>query len=345
MTQVGCHLARVPAVYALVTHKRASVPRMKTRMFLFLLVGLHGSLIAQTPSFFEHLAASASPDLILSTDVSALMADKKMQDYQPAKLTAADGKTYEVGVKPRGKFRRRISEIPPLKIKAKKKMLQAEGLDTLNELKLVLPTSLDEAGNERVVREYLTYKMYEQASPYHVRAHLVNLTLLNTAATHQPKYIVKAILLEDEEETAARLGGTILDRFGLTMDSLDTEQAALMVVFQYMIGNTDWGIMDNRNVRLLQTASGAIVPIPFDFDFSGFVDAPYAVPSSESGLKSVRERSLMSNDLSDEALKKAVTTLHAHRQAFADLCRSGLGANKTAERCVKYLDAFFREKM
>lgn len=326
-------------------HNRAPILFMKTRIILFLFVLVNSSLIAQLPSLFERLTAVKTPDLTLSTDVSALMSNKKMTDYQPAKLTSADGKTYEVGVKPRGKFRRRISEIPPLKVKVKKKVLQAEGLDTLNELKLVLPTSIDEAGNERVVREYLTYKMYEQATPFHVRAHLINLTLLNTNAANEPKYTVKAILLEDEEETVARLGGTLVKRFGLTLDSLDTEQAALMVVFQYMIGNTDWGVADNRNVRLLQTSSGIIVPIPFDFDFSGFVDAPYAVPLSESGLRNVRERFLMADGLSDEALKKAAAALHEHRQAFADLCRGGLVANKTAERCVKYLDAFFREKI
>ncbi|MBK9337710.1 MAG: hypothetical protein IPM98_14550 [Lewinellaceae bacterium] len=319
---------------------------MKIRILLFVLLALgNTALTAQNASLFEFLTATDAPDLTLSTDISALITNKIMEDYQPATLTTADGKSYSAGVKPRGKFRRRISEIPPLKIKVKKKILQAEGLDTLNELKLVLPTSLDEPGNERVIREYLAYRMYEQVTPYHVRARLINLTLLNTGILHQKKYTVKAILLEDEEETAARLGGTLIERFGLTLDSLQTDQAALMSVFQYMVGNTDWGVSENRNVRLLETAPGVIIPIPFDFDFCGFVDAPYASPVSESGLRNVRERYLMADGLSEEALKKAATTLHEHRQTLTGFCRGKHNSSSVAEHCVKYLDAFFREKI
>ena len=82
-------------------------------------------------------------------------------------------------------------------------------VDSLNELKLVLPTTLDEAGSELVIREYLVYRMYEQLSPYSVRARLINLTLLNTNVEQVGSTTVKAILLEDEEETAARLGGSL----------------------------------------------------------------------------------------------------------------------------------------
>lgn len=319
--------------------------KMKTRILLCLALAVQTAWATQNPSLYERLATGTDVRLTISTDVSALIENKNTEDYISAILVSTDGKKYEASVKPRGKFRRRISEIPPLKIKVKKKILLAEGLDTLNELKLVLPTSLDEAGNERVVREYLAYQMYERISPYHVRAKLVTLTLQNTGIQHEKNYTVKAILLEDEEETAARLGGTILERYGTTMDDLETEQAALMAVFQYMIGNTDWSLSDFRNVRLLQTTTGTIVPIPFDFDFCGFVDAPYATPMSESGLRSVRERFLMADGLTDEAIKKAAKTLLDQRASFAELCRAGHVSEKIAEKCVKYLDSFFKEKM
>lgn len=321
--------------------------KMKTRILFSFALALLVSIVRadQPPSLFERLAAGNDVRLTISTDVSALIANKNTDEYQSALLLASDGKKYEASVKPRGKFRRRIAEIPPLKIKIKKKLLLAEGLDTLNELKLVLPTSLDEAGDERVVREYFAYKMYERVSPYHVRAQLITLTLQNTGLEGEAQYTVKAILLEDEEETAARLGGTVIERYGMTMSEFETEQAALMAVFQYMIGNTDWSLSDFRNVRLLQTNSGAIVPIPFDFDFCGFVDAPYATPMSESGLRNVRDRFLMADGLAEDAIKKAAKTLQDQRPAFAELLRAGHVSEKVAEKCLKYLDSFFKEKM
>jgi hypothetical protein len=268
-----------------------------------------------------------------------------MTEYQPAILSTADGKSYALGVRPRGKFRRRIAEIPPLKLKIKKKVLAAEGLvDSLNELKLVLPITLDETGNELVIREYLVYRMYEQVSPYCVRARLINLTLLNTDAKKGNSRTVKAILLEDAEETAARLGGTMLDdTFGMTTDSLHTGQAALTTMFQYMIGNTDWNIAEYRNLRFLRKSDGVLIPIPFDFDFCGFVDAPYATPIAGVGLRSVQDRHLMAGTLAPEALQEAAQLLYQQRHAFRDLCRSGLLPAKSSQFAEEYLEEYFKE--
>ncbi|MCK6694537.1 MAG: hypothetical protein L6Q97_20870 [Thermoanaerobaculia bacterium] len=292
-------------------------------------------------SFFERLTPEDKVALTLSTDVSALIANKNKVDYQPAKLTTLEGKTYELQVKSRGKFRRKIAEIPPLKLKIKKKVLEAEGLDTLNEIKLVLPCTLDENGNELVLREYLAYRMFERLTPNSARARLVDLTLLNTGAGNKPRYTLKAILLEDEEETAARLGGTMLDFYGMTTDSLETRQAALTVLFQYMIGNTDWNIAEQRNVRFMRTANGEILMIPFDFDFAGFVNAPYATPNADTGLKNIRDRYLMSDKLDSKALESAYRAMQAARQDFNRICRSAFVAPDEAAKLVEYLDSFY----
>lgn len=292
-------------------------------------------------SFFERLTPGNEIALTLSTDVSALIANKNKAEYQPAKLTTGEGKTYEMQVKSRGKFRRKIAEIPPLKLKIKKKILEAEGLDTLNELKLVLPCTLDERGNELVLREYLAYRMFEQLTPNSARARLVDLILLNTGVGNQSRYSVKAILLEDEEETAARLGGEMLDFYGMTTDSLETRQAALTVLFQYMIGNTDWNIAEQRNVRFLRTTNGEILVIPFDFDFAGFVNAPYATPNADTGLKNIRERFLMSDKLDSRALESAYRDMQAARQEFNRICQSGAVAPDEAAKLVQYLDSFY----
>lgn len=292
-------------------------------------------------SFFERLTPEESIPMTLSTDVSALIANKNKADYQPAKLGTREGKTYELQVKPRGKFRRKIAEIPPLKLKIKKKVLEAEGLDTLNEIKLVLPCTLDERGNELVLREYLAYRMFEQLTPNSVRARLVDLTLINTGTGNQARYAVKAILLEDEEETAARLGGEILDFYGMTTDSLETHQAALTALFQYMIGNTDWNIAEQRNVRFLRTGAGAILMIPFDFDFAGFVNAPYASPNADTGLKNIRERFLMSDKLDSKALESAYRAMQAAREDFNRICRSAAVAPAEAAKLVEYIDSFY----
>lgn len=302
-------------------------------------------LLAQTSvSLFDQLSSTEKIQLSLKTDVSALIINKNTVDYQEGILSSADGKSYTIGVRPRGKFRRRISDIPPLKLKIKKKLLAAEGLiDSLNELKIVLPTTLDKSGDELVIREYLAYRMFEQVSPYATRARLIDLILVNTNAQDPGKYTVKAILLEDEEETAARLGGVMVERFGMTTDSLDSDQTALMIMFQYMIGNTDWEIPFQRNIRFLKTADGKYFPIPFDFDFAGLVNAPYATPMAGLGIRSVRERHLMANGMADTMLKTAGQKIAEHQQSIRAMCNTGLLPEKNSRNLNEYMDQFFTE--
>ena len=65
-----------------------------------------------------------------------------------------------------------------------------------------------------------------------------------------------------------------------------------MAVFQYMIGNSDWDFRGGRNVKLMKR-NGLYVMIPYDFDFSGLVDAAYALPNPNYSLVSVQERNYM----------------------------------------------------
>jgi hypothetical protein len=64
-------------------------------------------------------------------------------------------------------------------------------------------------------------------------------------------------------------------------------------LFQFMISNTDWSKASQHNSKLISLHS-KYIPIPYDFDMSGLVDAPYAVVSVVGDealpVESVRER-------------------------------------------------------
>ena len=56
-------------------------------------------------------------------------------------------------------------------------------------------------------------------------------------------------------------------------------------MFQYMIANTDWSTTFLHNAKLIQlNDTKKYIPLAYDFDMAGFVDAPYAVadPSLET---------------------------------------------------------------
>lgn len=291
-------------------------------------------------SIFEHLTQKEMNRLTLEVDLTTLLAGRKTNKYFPARLSVEKGGSWEVEVKPRGRYRRKVCELPPLKIKFKKKALRAQGLDTLNEIKLTIPCLQEESANELVVKEYLAYQMFEHLTPVAVRARLIRLTIVDT---HVGKEIpMTALLLEDEEETASRFHGQLIEEYGLPADSLLLNQAALVTVFQYMIGNTDWDINMIRNVRTIRSMEGGkVIVIPYDFDFSGFVNAPYATPSSESGLRNVRERFLVNTGVPPEALRRAALRIKSSKAALLALCKSKYLSASTTEELQNYLHSFF----
>lgn len=313
---------------------------------LFIHAGIY--LAAQAPTVapstvFEKITAVEGIELTLEADLTTFVGQKKTNNYIPGKLKMKDGKTYTVELRPRGRYRRKVSQVPPMKIRFDEKEIQAEGLDTLNEIKIALPSVHSEQGNELIIKEYLAYRMFEKISDAHFRARLVKLNLVDTNAKGSGKKKLYAIVIEDEEEVARRLGGEPEDEFGVKIEKFDQQQVALVVMFQYLIGNTDWDLPMHRNVELIKRNNGdKILALPYDFDFSGLVSAPYASPSSESGVKTVRDRFLMSCGVDAEALKSAVGQLKSNEKEFYKICRCKYLSNEASIAMVKFLESFFK---
>lgn len=298
------------------------------------------SAATDLPSVFEYITKVDAIKITLEADMTTIIENKKTNTYFPGTLIMPDGKVFKVELKPRGKYRRKVADIPPLKIKFSKKALRADGLDSLNEIKLVLPCHDDAANDELVIKEYLAYRMFEHISPNNsIRARLIRLTIRDSHV-EKSKKTMYAILVEDEEETEARIKGKLVEEYGIMADSLHSNQAAMVSVFEYMIGNTDWDISMIRNVRMIRTED-KITVLPYDFDFSGLVSAPYASPSSESGLKTVRDRFMMAPGIKPEALKRAAASIKSMRKDLYDICYSKYLPRDTSAQMVAYLETFF----
>jgi hypothetical protein len=120
-----------------------------------------------------------------------------------------------------------------------------------------------------------------------------------------------------------------------------------------MLGNHDWSMRAGpagagccHNGKLIGPLPGStqLVPVPYDFDFSGFVGAPYATPPDQLRIKNVRER-LYRGYCSHNA--QALQAAAEMRAAKADMLGT-LGATpgiepKTVARATAYLEKFFAD--
>ncbi|MBK9336223.1 MAG: hypothetical protein IPM98_06405 [Lewinellaceae bacterium] len=267
-------------------------------------------------SVFDYLTREEGAKIQVDIDMTALLQNRKKAEYLPASLTDESGKSFEMEVRTRGKFRRRRCEIPPIKLKFRKAVLQAAQLDTMNEIKLVLPCAGKQADEELIVREYLVYRMFEALNPEHcVRARLIRLQIKDKSQKRPQKML--AMLIEHEEQVSGRLKCAVVSEWGVPPERFNAEQMALVVLFQYMVGNTDWDISACRNIMLLQPPDDEkILTIPYDFDFAGLVAAPYSSPTSDCGVRSVRDRCLMSSGVNPEALQQARQRLLDEKQSY-----------------------------
>ncbi|MEM1220185.1 MAG: hypothetical protein AAGH79_14790 [Bacteroidota bacterium] len=296
---------------------------MKTPYYLLLSMAFvfffGSSLIAKNAnSLFDLLSKQEVLELKIVTSLDRLTDNDLNRKYQPAKaLFEIGNKSFEMDlkVKSRGRFRRRICDFPPLKLNFDKDELEELGLLKFDKLKLVTHC-MDEKfiSKENVIREFLAYQLYQDISAYSLRVQLVEVTYVDEL---KPSNKVKrwGFLIEDIDELAARVGAVELDTFGLGQAQMDGLAWEKMTVFQYMIGNTDWDIRMARNVKILQIKkSGALIPVPYDFDFAGLVNAPYAVPNPDFQIASVKDRVYQGEDQNNAHLGQTLFFFKQHRE-------------------------------
>jgi len=200
-----------------------------------------------------------------------------------------DGTRATVAVKlsGRGHARRQICSFQPIRIEFPKDKVKGTVFDGHGPLKL--GTHCRNEYEEFVLREYAAYRIYNLLTPRSFRARLARATYIEES-THKPIGTRYAMFIEDDDDVAKRLEGRIIDLKKLIFRQVDYETVTMMTLFEYMIGNTDMSMWEQHNVRLIQTQPGVRYTVPYDFDYAGVVDAPYAIPGKDLGLVTVRDR-------------------------------------------------------
>ena len=159
-----------------------------------------------------------------------------------------------------------------------------------DDLKLVTHCLDDPGSSERIIREYLIYRIYQMLSPYHCRVQLVRVRYADEDRS-RPDEVHIGMLIEEDRMRANRLGLSVADTLNLHYGNFPANMPDVHSLFQYLIGNTDWSLVASRNLEMLRDEkTGLFYMIPFDFDFSGLVNAPYALPNPDYRLTNIRQR-------------------------------------------------------
>lgn len=139
-----------------------------------------------------------------------------------------------------------------------------------------------------LLREYLGHRLYQQLTDFAVGARLVRIRYPDPGGSDRAIEHY-AFFTEHFDDVAARTGSRHLKRGSFDPDRLDPQASATLALFQFMIGNTDWSIVRERNTALF-LKDGRQIPVPYDLDMSGLVNAVYAGPAPGLPIDDVQER-------------------------------------------------------
>ena len=282
--------------------------------FFFSLFIIYLPLKASTPqwsegqSIFDYFKASDFTKLTIKSDFDQFITKgRKIELDQPASLELRNetGASFsaEIEIEPRGKFRRMNCDIPPMKLKFSKSFLSENGFNP-NFKKYKLVTECKEGGGDAVLREYWAYKLYNQITEKSFRVHMVELTLIDVNT--QNEWNLYAFIIESNNQLEERIGSEFEEVYGLNKNSLDSKDYCTTVLFQYMVGNTDWLLETNKNLKVVKKVeSDKYMIIPYDFDFTGMVNANYAVPNINFKQRNVKQR-IVTNKISNGKCLAAV---------------------------------------
>ena len=126
------------------------------------------------------------------------------------------------------------------------------------------------------------------------------------------------------------------------MSYADSLSMATVAVFEYMIGNTDWSVPYLHNIRLLDNGQTGSLPVPYDFDHAGIVEAKYALPAEQLGIESVRERVYRGLAYPMPVFQQVFDKFNQVKPQFYALYQANSRLDKAyVKRTLKYLDEFY----
>lgn len=235
-------------------------------------------------------------NLIMKFDMKEFGKTRQKEKYHPAELTCqvtdSFRVTHPVRVRARGKFRRDYCSVPPYWLNIRYAGIEAEDLQGVVKMKVVTRCKPNATHANLVLREYLIYKIYNLLSDYSFNTRLVRIKYIDTGRKNKESEDW-GFIIEPNNMMAERNGAMIVDSDKLSLRTVNKEIMDKAAFFSYMIGQGDFSVTGQHNLKILalkEYGPTGFIPVPYDFDYCGLVNAPYAVPGETLGIENVRER-------------------------------------------------------
>ena len=286
--------------------------------------------------------------LSLAFDMKEFKKGKFEADKMPALLSVHFKDTIvrkDIKIKARGEFRKKYCQFPPIKLNIKKTDFTSEYMEHQTTLKFVTHCKNSKSFESYILKEYLIYRMYNILTDFSFRVRLIEMEYIDTQEKDKP-FIKYGFIIEHINSVADRNNSLRLKSEKLAQMHMEKDIMALVALFEFMIGNTDWSVTGLHNMKIIKSKDFTKpnpYPVPYDFDYSGMVNAAYAIPSEILGIESVRERKYWGVCLPEENVMNAKAIFLSRKSSFYKLVQEFPYIEKSVKRgMVDYMDSFYR---
>jgi hypothetical protein len=339
--------------------KESELPNMlkliKRPLFALFLAALMTPVLGESerqPLFQDHEIIKA----VLTAPIAQAYAQRKQEVrlYIPGNFVYADadGASHrlDVSIRTRGLFRREYCDLPPLQLNFKKKQVKETLFAGQDKLKIVAPCKHGAMWQQKVVLEYLAYRTLQILTDTSFSTRLIRLSYVDSDEKKTP-WTDLVFVIEDDDDMAERLGliklGVVSNRF----DQLNRPATALAELFLLLIANNDFSMLEGpegepccHNTEILAPEDDADtrVPVPFDFDLSGLVNAEYAAPPSHIPIRFVRTRYYRGLCHPPGILEEAIEKVQSKRDEILNLyAETELLEARSKASTLRYVEEFF----
>ncbi len=289
--------------------------------------------------------------LSLKYDITSFIKNKQKGEYLDAELTVSykdiPPVIKNIRLKARGNFRRGQCPFPPIYLNFKTDPIKNSELKGSKKIKIVTHCSQSKSYDTYLLREYLAYKLYNQLTDNSFRVKLLDITYTDTGKK-QKNYHNYGFIIEPLELVAKRNESVEIEPVIVRGENIIEENADQVAVFEYMIGNTDWRFKGGHNMKYLKSLNqltDKVIAVPYDFDFSGFVNTNYSFPQEWTSLKDVRTREYLGYCRnSNDDYRKTINLYLTKKDEILETIQSFKYLNeKEKKSLIKYLEDFYNE--
>lgn len=268
-------------------------------LVLVLLMCVAETTRADTPLFFNDWLIETTIEAPFSTIMRVRSQENEIDGIFRYTNSAGEQVQLDVKLRVRGAYRARkdVCKFAPLRLNFRKKQVRGTEFSGQDKLKLVTHCNNSVSAYEQfILKEFLNYRLFAELTDSAFRTRLLRVTYIDSdgKSKTRTKY---AFLIEHQNQLAERLGIRVTDIQRIKAEQLNPAQTNIVNVFSHFIGNTDFSTIRGangkpccHNVTLFEQKAGLFLPIPYDFDLSGMVNASYASPNPKHRIDSVSKR-------------------------------------------------------